>query len=98
MVAVSYHEQDGLGSVTSLTNSSGALADTYTFASFGNLTASTGMVLDPLRKPQSSTLRQPVPAPAATSGDHAQRRLRQLISGRHARRSGTTTLPMPRLI
>jgi RHS repeat-associated protein len=37
-----YYEQDGLGSVSSVSNSSGALADTYKFGSFGNLTASTG--------------------------------------------------------
>jgi len=38
----SYYEQDGLGSVTSLSNTSGALANTYTYDSFGKLTASTG--------------------------------------------------------
>lgn len=45
----SYHEADGLGSVTSLSNSSGALTNTYTYDSFGNLTASTGTVTNPLR-------------------------------------------------
>jgi RHS repeat-associated protein len=38
----SYYEQDGLGSVTSLTNAAGALAQTYTYDSFGNQTASSG--------------------------------------------------------
>jgi RHS repeat-associated protein len=38
----SYYEQDGLGSVTSLTNSSGAVAQTYTYDSYGNQTASSG--------------------------------------------------------
>jgi len=38
----SYYERDGLGSVTSLSNSAGALAQTYTFDSFGNQTASSG--------------------------------------------------------
>jgi RHS repeat-associated protein len=38
----SYYQGDGLGSVTSLSNSAGALANTYTYDSFGNLTASTG--------------------------------------------------------
>ena len=33
-------QQDGLGSVTSLSNGAGALAQTYTFDSFGNQTAS----------------------------------------------------------
>lgn len=45
----SYYEADGLGSVTSLSNSSGALANTYTYDSFGNLTASTGTVTNPYR-------------------------------------------------
>jgi|HubBroStandDraft_6_1064221.scaffolds.fasta_scaffold02149_4 RHS repeat-associated protein len=38
----SYYEADALGSVTSLTSSAGALANTYTYDSFGNLIASTG--------------------------------------------------------
>jgi RHS repeat-associated protein len=37
-----YYEQDGLGSVTSLSNSASALANTYAYDSFGNTTASTG--------------------------------------------------------
>jgi RHS repeat-associated protein len=37
------------GSVTSLSNSSGALANTYTYDSFGKLTASTGTVTNPYR-------------------------------------------------
>ena len=40
----SYYEVDGLGSVTSLTSGAGAIADTYTYDSFGNVTASTGSV------------------------------------------------------
>jgi RHS repeat-associated protein len=39
-----YYETDALGSVTSLTNTSGALAQTYTFDSFGNTTNSSGSV------------------------------------------------------
>jgi len=38
----SYYQADGLGSVTSLTNSAGAIAQTYAFDSFGKLTNSTG--------------------------------------------------------
>ena len=38
----SYYEADGLGSVTSLSSSAGTLANTYTYDSFGKLTASTG--------------------------------------------------------
>ena len=47
--ATSYYQQDGLGSTTSLSSSAGALANTYTYDSFGNLTASTGTVTNPLR-------------------------------------------------
>jgi RHS repeat-associated protein len=45
----SYYQQDAIGSVTSLSNSSGALANTYTYDSFGNLTASTGTVTNPFQ-------------------------------------------------
>ncbi len=37
-----YYEEDGLGSVTSLTAPTGALAQTYTYDSFGNTTNSSG--------------------------------------------------------
>src|SRR5271157_4142774 len=43
----SYYQQDGLNSVTSLSNPAGALANTYTFDSFGKLTASTGTLTNP---------------------------------------------------
>ena len=45
----SYYENDGMGSVSSLSNLSGAQAQTYTYDSFGNLTASTGSVANPFR-------------------------------------------------
>jgi RHS repeat-associated protein len=45
--AISYYEQDGLGSVTSLSGSGGALANTYAYDSFGNLTSSSGAVPNP---------------------------------------------------
>src|SRR6185437_7378174 len=44
-----FYEQDGLGSITSLTNSTGALAQTYTYDSFGNTTNSSGTVANPFR-------------------------------------------------
>jgi RHS repeat-associated protein len=44
-----YYEQDGLGSVTSLSNPTGALANTYTYDTFGNLTASTGAFANPFQ-------------------------------------------------
>ena len=43
------YEQDGLGSVTSLSNSTSALVDSYTYDSFGNLTASTNAFTNPFR-------------------------------------------------
>jgi RHS repeat-associated protein len=43
----SYYQQDGTGSVTSLSSSAGNLANTYTFDSFGKLTASTGTLTNP---------------------------------------------------
>jgi RHS repeat-associated protein len=45
--ATSYYNADGLGSVTSLTNSSGGAAETYTYDSFGKLTASAGSLTNP---------------------------------------------------
>jgi RHS repeat-associated protein len=45
----SYYQADGLGSITSLSNSAGALANTYTYDSFGKLTASTGSLTNPFR-------------------------------------------------
>jgi RHS repeat-associated protein len=45
----SYYEQDGLGSVTSLSNASGAVAQTYTYDSFGNQTATSGSLTNSLR-------------------------------------------------
>jgi len=45
----SYFNADGLGSVTSLTNSSGVAAQTYTYDSFGKVTASSGSVTNPFQ-------------------------------------------------
>jgi len=42
-----YYEADGLGSITSLTDSAGTIAASYTSDSFGNLTASTGTLTNP---------------------------------------------------
>jgi RHS repeat-associated protein len=39
---IDYYEQDGLGSVTSLTATNGSVAQSYTYDSFGNQTASSG--------------------------------------------------------
>jgi RHS repeat-associated protein len=44
-----YYEADGLGSITSLTNASAAVAASYTYDSFGNLTTSTGTLTNPFR-------------------------------------------------
>lgn len=45
----SYYQADGLGSLTSLSNTSGALANTYTYDSFGNLVASSGSLVNSFR-------------------------------------------------
>jgi RHS repeat-associated protein len=45
----SYYEADGLGSVTSLSNSSGALVSTNVYDSFGKLTSSGGTIINPYR-------------------------------------------------
>jgi RHS repeat-associated protein len=45
----SYYQADGLGSITSLSNAAGVLANTYTYDSFGKLTASTGTLVNPFQ-------------------------------------------------
>src|SRR5271165_764367 len=45
----SYFEGDGVGSVTSLSNSGQILANTYAYDSFGKLTASTGTLTNPFQ-------------------------------------------------
>jgi RHS repeat-associated protein len=47
--ATSFYNADGLGSITSLANAAGALAQTYTFDSFGKQTASTGSLTNPFQ-------------------------------------------------
>ena len=44
-----YFHADALGSVTSLSNTAGSLAKTYTYDSFGKLTASTGTLTNPVQ-------------------------------------------------
>ncbi len=46
---VSYYQQDGLGSVTSLTDSNGGVANTYTYDDYGKLVTSTGMIVNTIR-------------------------------------------------
>jgi RHS repeat-associated protein len=45
----SYYHVDGIGSVTSLSSGAGALAQTYTFDSFGKQTASSGSLTNPFQ-------------------------------------------------
>jgi RHS repeat-associated protein len=45
----SYYEADGLNSITSLSSAAGVLANTYTYDSFGNRTASTGTLTNPFQ-------------------------------------------------
>jgi len=47
--STSYYHADGLGSATSLSNAAGALAQTYTFDSFGKTTASAGSLTNPFQ-------------------------------------------------
>jgi len=47
--ATSYFHADGLGSITSLSNAAGSIANTYTYDSFGKLTASTGSLVNPFQ-------------------------------------------------
>ena len=47
--SASYYHADGLGSVTSLSTSSGSIAQSYTFDSFGNLTAASGSLANPFQ-------------------------------------------------
>jgi RHS repeat-associated protein len=47
--ATSYFLDDGLRSTTSLSNAVGALANTYTYDAFGNLTASSGTLTNPFQ-------------------------------------------------
>ena len=42
-----YYHADALGSITSLTNPAGAVGATYSYDGFGNLTASTGTLVNP---------------------------------------------------
>ena len=44
-----YYEADGLGSITSLSSSAGAVANTYTYDSFGNVTNFTGTLRNPFQ-------------------------------------------------
>ncbi len=44
-----YYQADGLGSITSLSTSAAALANTYTYDSFGNVTNFTGTLRNPFQ-------------------------------------------------
>jgi RHS repeat-associated protein len=47
--STSFYHADGLGSVTSMSNAAGALAQTYTFDSFGKQTNTTGSLVNPFQ-------------------------------------------------
>ncbi len=47
--ATSYYHADGLGSVTSLSNTAGSLAQTYGYDSFGKQTSSSGSLTNPFQ-------------------------------------------------
>jgi RHS repeat-associated protein len=46
---VGYYDQDGLGSVTTLSSTTGTIGNSYTYDSFGNLVGSTGSVANPFQ-------------------------------------------------
>src|SRR5215472_917205 len=45
----SFYEQDGLGSITSLSSPTSTLSNTYTYDAFGNLIGSTGSTINPFQ-------------------------------------------------
>jgi len=45
----SYYQQDALGSMSSLSNGTGPLANTYVYDSFGKVTTSTGTLTNPFQ-------------------------------------------------
>jgi RHS repeat-associated protein len=47
--AATYYDADGLGSITSLTNTSPSTVATYAYDAFGNLSGSTGSLTNPFR-------------------------------------------------
>ena len=47
--ATSFYDADGLGTITSLANTAGSFAQTYTFDSFGKQTASSGSITNPFQ-------------------------------------------------
>jgi len=47
--ATSYYEQDGINSITSLSSSSGAPTNTYSYDSYGTVTGSTGTIANPFQ-------------------------------------------------
>jgi len=47
--ATSFYDADGLGTITSLANAAGSLAQTYTFDSFGKQIASSGSLTNPFQ-------------------------------------------------
>jgi hypothetical protein len=65
--ATSYYRADGLGSIKSLSNSAGALAQTYTFDAFGKQTNSSGSLTNPHR--YTARRRTPKPACSTTAPD-----------------------------
>jgi YD repeat-containing protein len=56
-----FYEADGLGSVTSLTDPTRAIAATYTYDSFGFMTASTGSATNWFRESGNPVRRQHIP-------------------------------------
>jgi RHS repeat-associated protein len=47
--AASFYQQDGIGTVTSLSSLTGTLSNSYTYDAFGNLVATTGVLANPFQ-------------------------------------------------
>jgi len=52
--APGYFHANGLGSITSISSAAGSIANTYTYDSYGNLTASTGRRNENRKEPYRS--------------------------------------------
>jgi YD repeat-containing protein len=55
----SFYQADGPGSITSLSNSSGSLTQTYIYDSFGKTTASSGSLTNFFRTQAANSIRKP---------------------------------------
>ena len=95
--ATSFYEADGLGSITSLSSGAGALAQTYTFDSFGKQTGSTGSLTNPFQYTAASLTRRlsrtTIPPETTTRTPAALGTGRSLEAPDRAAKAGATPFP-----